>query len=89
MWVNFGFIGCPVVEMFHQVIYGEIVTIMLKPMGEVLLYLKTVRFFLRVSFQYAKSQTETFAQRVFFCVLWVHFRKDHQFSDHIWSSVKA
>ena len=37
--------------MFHQVVYGEIVTIMLKPMGEVLVYLKTVRFFLRVSFQ--------------------------------------
>ena len=52
--------------MFHQVIYSEIVTLMLKPVGEVLVYLKTVSFSLRVSFQCAKSQTETFARRVFF-----------------------
>ena len=51
--------------MFHQVIYGEFVTIVLKPMGEVLVYLKTVSFFLRGSFQCAKSQTET--KGVFLC----------------------
>ena len=67
-WVNFGFIGSPVITMFHQVIYSEIVSIALKPVGEVLVYLNTVSFFLRVSFQCAKSQTETFAQRVFFVV---------------------
>ena len=69
--MNFGFIGSPVITMFHQVIYGEIVTIALKLMGEVfVVYLNTVSFFLRVSFQCVKSQTETFAQRVFlvFCV---------------------
>ena len=65
-WVNFGFIGSPVITMFHQVIYSEIVTLMLKPVGEVLVYLKTVGFSLRVSFQCAKSQTETFARRFFF-----------------------
>ena len=67
-WVNFGFIGSPVITMFHQVIYGEIVTIALKLFREVFVaYLNTVSFFLRVSFQCAKSQTETFAQRVFLC----------------------
>ena len=81
-WVNFGFIGSPVITMFHQVIYSEIVTLMLKPVGEVLVYLKTVGFSLRVSFQCAKSQTETFARRFFFCVLCAQFRKNHQFSEN-------
>lgn len=86
--MNFGFIGSPVITMFHQVIYGEIVTIMLKPVGEVLVYWKTVSFFSGSVF-IAQLRLSHFAQRVFFCVLCVQFRKDHQFGDHIWSSVKA
>ena len=53
--MSFGFIGSPVVTMFHHVIYDEIVTIMLKPVGEVLLYLKTVSFFSQSQFSVHKE----------------------------------
>ena len=68
--------------MFHQVIYGEIVTIALKPAGEVLVYLSTV-------FRAQRARLRLSHKGFFFCVLCVQFRKDHQFSDHIQSSVKA
>ena len=76
--------------MFHQVIYGEIVTIALKPVGEVLVYLKTVSFFFSQSqFSVRKEPDWDFPTKGFFCVLCVQVRKDHQFSDHIWSSKEA
>ena len=41
--MNFGFIGSPVITMFHQLISSEIVTIVLKPVG-ILEYSQSVFF---------------------------------------------
>ena len=62
--MNFGFIGSPVITMFHQVIYGEIVTITLKPVGEV--YCKTVIFFSQKQFSKLKEPDLDFRTKVFF-----------------------
>ena len=73
--------------MFHQVIYGEIVTITLKPVGGV--YCKTVSFFSEAVFKAQRAGLRLSHEGFFSCVLCEQFKKDHQFSDHIWSSVKA
>lgn len=87
--VNFGFIGSTVITMFHQVNYSEIVTIMLKPVGAVLENFENSQFFFSESVFSAQRARLRLSHKGFFCVLRVQFRKDYQFSYHIWSSIKA
>ena len=63
--MNFGFIGSPVITMFHQVIYGEIVTITLKPVGEV--YCKTVSFFSETVFKTQRARLRLSHEGFFLC----------------------
>lgn len=88
-WVNFGFIGSTVITMFHQVNYSEIVTIMLKPVGAVFENFENNSVFFSESVFSAQRARLRLSHKGFFCVLRVQFRKDYQFSYHIWSSIKA
>ena len=57
--------------MFHQVIYSEIVTIMLKTVGEVLVYLKTISFFSESVFIVQRARLRL-SHKGFFFVFYVY-----------------